>query len=193
MKIYTILLCFGLFLISCKEKKNKTIVDSETLNLKQIPELQNREMLVSYGNFDDETVNIKVPVSSDKFKIVETRNISSKEVNCIAVRVTNNKTTPITATQPTHIAKKTEKVSDLKLDPKLLMRDKKIKVITFNSTKAFTKEELATLEKCIEPLKGYDTTSCNDAIRPFGIHEIDKEKDVSPNTRKGSIILGFNQ
>lgn len=165
-----------------KEVKAKLEAQNASTETKSLDAFQkNYDVFHPLGAFStqEDLLQLHIPVSSKDFNIIQTEDISSKDINALIVRVTDS--TSIDSSVIKDIVSVEQKLTDLNLDITKLQKHQKLKMIVINSTQAIEEDELDSLRECIqEDGTDYLAKSCWDAIR----------KVLKPNSKNGDIIIG---
>lgn len=166
-------------IISCNSKK-KSEKDSPDTKKAELLGCE-LEMFKAFGNFDTlkDTLNLNIPVADSDFEIKETANISANSTNALLVRVTNEDEASVMTEPVKDTILKKYSLKNLGLDKTDLKKDRKFKIIVYNTVDNLSEEIIAGFKDCIRENPVYEPCKCISEINKF------RPKDVN-----GSILNG---
>ncbi len=131
------------------------------------------------GGFDfkNDQIEIKIPVSTKKLKIVNYFSISTTKTNVLLIVLDGNNGIPNSNKPDKYFIKKKFKINKTGLKKQRLINDNKLKVIILHDDN-FNSGHVIALQRCIQSNDGYGD-SCYDIILP---------KMVRPNEIGGDIV-----
>lgn len=160
------------------QKLNSSISSASVLK-RYKPDLRNNR---SNFNVSRDLIKMSIPITDNKLRVMDAKNISSEKQNAILVILDGNGGFPTSMEDVTGVLEVEYKLSDLFSNTRRLDEHKKLRVVVFHDDDV-TMDKINFFKNCIERNNGnYNDVKCT--------RSIEIKKIFAPDEEDGSILQG---